>query len=77
MSIFLLKNTNCYGVQHLIMSNQLNPKERSGIKTIYQEVFYCCTTCLGCIYIFRILLLFGEGVKAGRLNYAVRERKYF
>ena len=58
-------------------SESTKPKRTSGIKRFIRRFFIVALLGLAVFIFFRYYYVFGEGVKAGRLNYAVRKGNIF
>ena len=75
MSIFWLKKLTVMESTPTFQSTK--SKRKSGVKRFIKRFFIVALLALGVFIFFRYYYVFGEGVKAGRLNYAVRKGNIF
>ncbi len=55
----------------------VKPKWKSGFRRFFRAIFIVALLALAVFIFFRYYFVFGEGVKSGRLNYAVRKGNVF
>jgi len=55
----------------------IQPKRKSGIKTILRWVLIIGIVVLGIVIWWKYYFVFGEGVKSGELNYVVKKGNIF
>jgi len=75
LSIFWLKKLTVMEPTRSFESTK--PKRRAGVKRFVKRFFIVALLALAVFIFFRYYYVFGEGVKAGRLNYAVRKGNIF
>ena len=75
MSIFWLKKLTVMESTPTFQSTK--SKRKSGVKRFIKRFFIVALLALAVFIFFRYYYVFGEGVKAGRLNYAVRKGNIF
>src|SRR6188768_4345084 len=75
MSIFWLKKLTVMEPTPTLGSTK--SKRGSGVKRFSRRFFIVALLGLAVFIFFRYYYVFGEGVKAGRLNYAVRKGNIF
>ena len=75
MSIFWLKKLTVMESTPTFQSTK--SKRKSGVKRFIKGFFIVALLALPVFIFFRYYYVFGEGVKAGRLNYAVRKGNIF